>query len=215
MGDAAKKQNGVCVMLINDLTGIKVIREELRPFLLTYDVDVKTPAVTIIRANDFEFQEKAEQNGYPIIKCKDGILYFPNGWKIPLKRMDLIKTKIFHLMKRFYRLSDEIQIADNIKIHLINDWCEKKPNIKCRAVIFLLLSSYIYGGALKTEWFARYDSKESMQSWLWRCLSLFFIKCKFCEGLVYMFPKIEENKTLDFYFYEQDFRGMCKVSGRE
>ena len=215
MGGAAKKQNGVCVMLINDLTGIKVIREELRPFLLTYDVDVKTPAVTIIRANDFEFQEKAEQRGYPIIKCKDGILYFPNGWKIPLKRMSLIKTKIFHLMKRFYRLSDEIQIADNIKIHLINDWCEKKPNIKCRAVIFLLLSSYIYGGALKTEWFARYNRKESMQSWLWRCLGLFFVKCKFCEDLVYMFPEIEKNKTLDFYFYEQDFRGMCRISERK
>ena len=178
-------------MLINDLTGIKVIREELSPFLLTYDEDIKTPAVTIIGANDFEFQKKAEQNGFPIIKCKDGILYFPNGWKIPLTKINLIKTKLFHLMKRFYRLSDEIQITENIKIHLVNDWCEKKTRAKRSVALFLLLSSYIYGGALKTEWFARYDYKESMQSWVWRCLNLLFIKCKFSEDLVYIFPEIE------------------------
>ena len=201
-------------MLINDLTGIKVIQKKLRPFLLTYDDDVKTPAITIIGANDFEFQKKAERNGFPIIKYKDGILYFPNGWKIPLTKINLIKMKLFHLMKRFYRLPDEIQIAENIKIHFINDWCEEKTRRGSSVALFVLLGSYIYGGALKTEWFVRYDCQKIMQSSLWRCLNSLFIKCKFSEDLVYIFPEIKENKVLDLYFYEQDFCRVCNVTDK-
>ncbi len=203
-------------MLINDLTLIKAIREPLKPFLFTYDEDIKTPAVTIVRADDFASCEKAKHKGFPLIMCKNATLFFPNGWKIPLDKKDLIRTKIFHLMKKFYKLPDEIQISENIKIHLINDWYEKSsPSTGlCSAVIFLFLSSYIYGGALKTDWFSRYASQVALGKALFIFGKKFPIKLKSCDGLIYLRPAEIKDKIFDFYFYEQDFCGVCEVTER-
>ena len=205
-------------MLINDLTFANVIRGKIwRPFFVDCDMEVKTPAVTVVEAEDYTFLEKAEAQGFPIITREGGTLVFPNGWKIPLSKPELIKTKMFHLMKRFYRLSDEIQIADNIKIHLINDWCEEKTNGKrsCAFAIFLLLSSLVYGGALKTEWMYRCSDIASLCRMFNYYVSRFFFKYKLSGDLVYLWPAATKDQKVDFYFYEQDFCGVCKVTERE
>lgn len=215
MDCAAKKLNGDCAMLINDLTLIKAIREQ-RPFLFTYDKDIKTPAVTIVEADDFESRLKVEYAGFPLIICKNAALFFPDGWKIPLRKTELIKTKIFHLMKKFYRIPDEIQITENIKIHLINDWYEKSLPDKglCSSVIFWFLSSYIYGGALKTDWFSRYILGGSLRVTLCNRRKKFPIKLKLCDELIYLRPAVIKDKMFDFYFYEQNFCGVCEVTKR-
>lgn len=188
----------------------------MKSFLFTYDEEIKTPAVTIVRANDFESLMRAEHKGFPLIICKDATLFFPDGWKIPLRKTELIKTKIFHLMKKFYRISDEIQISDNIKIHLINDWYEKSLPDKglSSSVIFLFLSSYIYGGALKTNWFSGYASQEALRKALFIFGKKFPIKLKSCDGLIYLQPAEIKDKMFNFYFYEQDFCGVCEVMER-
>lgn len=205
-------------MLINDLTFANVMKGKIwKPFLVASDMEVKTPAVTVVEEGDYNFFKKAESQGFPIITRKDGVLFFPNGWKIPLSKPELIKTKMFHLMKRFYRLSDEIQIADNIKIHLINDWCEEKTNGKkgCAFAIFWLLSSFVYGGALKVEWFFRYGDTYSLCRIFNYYISRFFLKYKLSGDLVYLWLEAPKDKMMNFYFYEQDFSGVCKVTERK
>lgn len=207
-------------MLINDLTENGVFcgllfRQLCSQFLLSWDVELKTPSVTIVDAGDNELKEAADAKGYPVIVYDNGNFIFPNGWKIAKEKRALLFTKLFHLMKKFYQLPDEIQISDNVKIHLINDWGERNSteSSMCVGNIFLLLSSYIYGGALRKDWFCRYD-RNSMKSTLYRCMKKFYIQNKFSGSLIYVYPIAEKTKMLDFYFYEQDFRGELIVSER-
>lgn len=202
-------------MLINDLTKNNIIKSfRSFPFLLTCDADVKTPAIIIIDADDKESLQMAESRGYPVIKYENGVFLFPNGWKLTQNKTDLIKTKIFQLMKKFYQLPNEIHMFDNLVFHLVNDWSESKERDRwrCGFVILVLLSSCIYGGALKTEWFLRYSSEKSLRGVLSYYFREFPVRFQLSNDLIYLRSIPLKNRKYDFYFYEQDFCGECKIA---
>ena len=82
-------------------------------------------------------------------------------------------------------------------------------------VVFILLTSSVYGGALKTEWFLQYGGEKSLRGALSYHFREFPMKLHLSNDLIYLQPDVSGDKKYDFYFFEQDFCGVCKVTDRE
>ena len=205
-------------MLINDLTKNNVCTDliclmEKSPFLLTWDFCLETPAITVVDVNDSASKQEAENKGYPVVVYENNVFYFPNKFQIPAKKRELLKTKMFHLAKKFYQLPNEI-VSKNINIHLINDWYEEDVERKLYPAfsLSLLINSYIFGGALRANWFLHCGSLRALEVLINRHCEDLPISVILRDDLIYIKPKETDNQVFDLYFYEQDFQTICEVS---